>query len=391
MPIQEIKEAVDKINKDFSEFQKLNKAAMEELATKNSVDPLLKEALEKCNEAISVAEDAKAAAEKAELESKARRVVETARDSMSVEARKNHNSLIKYLCKGKEALSTDELNDLVAHTKSMNAFDGPDGGYAVMPEFDKAIIEIIRETSPIRQYAEVVTVGTDKLEEPVEGADFASGWVGEMEERSETDSGKLNMVEWEVHEQYAMPAVTQKLLDDAYFDVEGYITRKLASLFARTENTAFVSGDGVKKPRGFLTYADGTAYNQVEQIASGTSGVVTYNGLMDLFFALKDGYLPGAVFMMKRSIVKDIRKLVDGDGRTLWTPPFAGTPSSMMECPVVRADDMPAAGAGSLSIAFGNFREAYRILDRVGTRILRDPYTRRVISACTPPSALVAA
>jgi HK97 family phage major capsid protein len=263
------------------------------------------------------------------------------------------------------------------HNKAMGTFEGPDGGYAVVPEFDKAIIQVIRETSPIRQYAEVITTGSDRIEEPYEGDDFTSGWVGEETERTETDTGTLKMISWDVHEQYAMPAITQKLLDDAYFDVEGYMTNKIANLLARTENTAFVSGDGVKKPRGFLTYTAGTTFNTIEQVNSGSAGAVTYNGLLDLVFSVKDQLLPGSVFMMKRSIVKEIRKLVDGDGRTLWTPPFMGTPSSMMEFPVVRADDMPAASSGSLSIAFGNFREGYRIVDRMGTRILRDPYTKK--------------
>ncbi len=375
MEIQSVKETVDKICTDFEEFKKVNKEAIEQAATKGYVDPLLSEMREKLNEAISVAEDAKAAAEKAEAQSKARRVVEQAVDGMSLDSRKKHTALFKYL-KG-QTLTAEESNDLALHSKAMGTFEGPDGGYAVVPEFDKAIIQVVRETSPIRPYAEVISVGSDRIEEPYEGDDFTSGWIGEEADRPETDTGTLKMIAWDVFEQYAMPAVTQKLLDDAYFDVEGYITNKLANLFARTENTAFVSGTGVNKPRGFLTYAAGTGFNQIEQVVSGTSATVTYNGLIDLIFSMKDPYLPGCIFMMKRSIVKEIRKLVDGDGRTLWTPPFAGTPASMMEFPVVRADDMPAAGSGSLSIAFGNFREAYRIVDRMGTRILRDPYTKK--------------
>ncbi len=373
--MDKIIEIVDKINTDFEEMKKVNLKAHEDMATKGYVSAELKAMQDKLSEVIAVSEDAKEAAEKAEANSKARKVVETAVDGMSADSRRKHTALFKYL-KG-QTLSAEESNELALHNKAMGTFEGQDGGYAVVPEFDRAIIQVIRETSPIRPYAEVISVGTDRIEEPYEGSDFTSGWIGEEADRPETDSGTLKMVAWDVHEQYAMPAITQKLLDDAYFDVEGYVTQKLANLFARTENTAFVSGNGVGKPRGFLTYDSGTSFNQIEQVNSGSAGVVTYNGLIDLVFALKDGYLPGSVFMMKRSIVKEIRKLVDGDGRTLWTPPFAGTPASMMEFPVVRADDMPAAASASLSIAFGNFREAYRIVDRIGTRILRDPYTKK--------------
>jgi HK97 family phage major capsid protein len=373
----EIKEAVDKIHTDFTEFQKVNKAALDEKASKGYVDPLLTEMREKLNEAISMAEDAKEAAEKAEALTKARKIVEASVDGMSPESRKNHTSLIKYIKAGKEALTSEELNDLVAHTKAMSSFEGPDGGYAVAPEFDKAIIQIVRETSPLRPYAEVISVGSDRIEEPYEGDDFTSGWIGEEADRPETNTGTLNMIGWDVHEQYAMPAVTQKLLDDAYFDVEAYMTQKIASILARTENTAFVSGNGINKPKGFLTYAAGTGFNQVEQVNSGSSGAVTVDGLIDLVFAMKDPYLPGCIFVMKRAMVKEIRKLVDGNGNAIWTPGLGGTPATLMEFPVVRADDMPAAASGSLSIAFGNFREAYRIVDRMGTRILRDPYTKK--------------
>ncbi|HJY21665.1 MAG TPA: phage major capsid protein, partial [Hanamia sp.] len=289
------------------------------------------------------------------------------------------NATLKYWAGGNDNLSTDEKNILIEHSKSMNSFTGTDGGYAVMPELDRAIVQLVRETSPIRQYAEVMSIGTDRLVEPYEGDDFASGWVGELEDRTDTDNGKLKEIAWDIHEQYAMPQVSQKLLDDAYFDIENYVINKLAGKFARAENTAFVTGDGIKKPRGFLTYTDGTSgFEQIEQIPSGGASTVTANGLIDLVESMKAPFLSGAVFMLKRSTVKDIRKLIDGNGNYLWGMGLnGGTSPDLLGYPIVRADDMPAVQAGALAIVFANFREAYRIVDRFGTRLLRDPYTKK--------------
>jgi HK97 family phage major capsid protein len=192
------------------------------------------------------------------------------------------------------------------------------------------------------------------------------------------------MVSIEVHEQYANPEVSQKLLDDAYFNVEEYLTRKLASKFERTENAAFVSGTGVNQPRGFLTYlnaspdsSDNQPFNTIQQIASGVDGDVSWQSVLDLYATMKTFYTAGAVWMMPRSVIRLFRGLVDGQGRPLWSPAFGGTPSMILEHPVVMAQDIPGAAVGSLSVVFGNFREAYRICDRMGTRILRDPYTNK--------------
>ncbi len=379
---KEILEAVETIGRDFEAFKKSNKEEMKQLAEKGSVDPLLKEMNEKLNNAISTAEDAKEAAEQAQALAKRRNEVQNdlqkARANMSEEDLALRKAFLNYMRGGNDNLSPAEKQMLAAHSKAMSSFEGPDGGYAVMPELDRAIVSIIRETSPIRQYAEVLTIGSDRLEEPYEGDDFESGWVGEEADRAETTTGTLNMIAWDVHEQYAMPAITQKLLDDAYFDIEGYVTQKIASKLVRTENTAFVSGTGVNKPRGFLTYASGTAFNQIEQIASGSAGAITADGLMNLAESVKSDFLAGAVFMMKRSTVKNIRKLVDGNGNYLWGLGLNGPASAdLLGYPIVRADDMPVVGSGNLSIAFGNFREGYRIVDRIGTRILRDPYTKK--------------
>jgi len=378
----EILQAVESIGRDFETFKEKNDKVISEMATKGYVSAELKEMTDKINDAITQAEEAKEAAEQAEALTKRRNEVannlEKQRASMTEEQLAVRNATLKYWRGGLDDLDVEEKQILVAHSKALSSFEGPDGGYAVMPELDKAIIQIVRETSPVRQYAEVLTIGSDRLVEPYEGDDFSSGWVGEEETRDETATGTFREIGWDVHEQFAQPAISQKLLDDAYFDIEAYVTNKIASRFARTENTAFVSGNSPKQPRGFLTYGSGTGFNQLEQIASGDASKVTADGLMDLVESLKADYLAGSVFFLKRSSVKDIRKLVDGNGNYLWGMGLnGGTSPDLLGYPIVRADDMPTIQAGALAIAFGNFREGYRIVDRIGTRILRDPYTKK--------------
>ncbi len=380
--------AIENLNKVIADFKAEHKQELSELAKKGTVDALITEKVDRINDAISKAEekaekaqkDADLAIKSAEMAEKiAKRRNDVAQTGgMSEKNAETHKIFLKYLRGGDGVLDNNEKNTLMEHTKAMGSFVGSEGGYAVVPEIDKAIIEIVRETSPIRQYAEVLTIGTDRLTEPYEGSDFESGWVGEAETRDETDTGTMNEIAWDVQEQYAQPAISQRLLDDAYFDIEAYVTKKIASLLARTENTSFVSGDGIKKPRGFLTYTSGTSFNQIEQVASGTSGVITADGLINLVESMKAEYQAGSVIMMKRSTVKSVRKLVDGNGNYLWGMGLnGGTSPDLLGYTLVRADDMPAIAASSLSVVFANFREAYRIVDRMGTRVLRDPYTKK--------------
>jgi HK97 family phage major capsid protein len=272
--------------------------------------------------------------------------------------------------------------------KALSAGSDPDGGYAVTPDMSGRIITLIQETSPMRKVANVVTIGTDALEGVNDLTDATSGWVGETESRTTTDTPRIGEWRIPVFEQYAEPRATQRLLDDAMFDVEGYLAGKIADKLSRMENTAFVSGNGNKKPRGFLTYAAGTpsssTFNVIEQVPTGVSGAFPAanagpgDTLINLVYALKSPYRENAVFMMKRATLAEVRKLKDGQGNYLWQPDFqmkqGGT---LLGFDVVEAEDMPAIGAGSLSIAFGDFKTGYQIVDRQGIRILRDSFTAK--------------
>lgn len=270
--------------------------------------------------------------------------------------------------------------------KALSVGSDPDGGFAVPTDMSGRINQLVMETSPLRQVANVVTISSDALEGVNDLSEATSGWTSETEDRTETTSPKLGAWRIPVFEQYAEPRATQKLLDDAMFNVEDYLAGKIADRFARMENSAFINGNGIKKPRGILTYPAGTpnatTFNVIEQLPTGASGAFASSNpgdaLINLVYSLKSVYRENAVFMMRRATLAEVRKLKDGQGNYLWQPDFQTQQGGkLLGFNVVEAEDMPAIAAGSLSIAFGDFNAAYQIVDRQGVRILRDAFTAK--------------
>lgn len=254
----------------------------------------------------------------------------------------------------------------------------PDGGYTVKTAISDQVLKIIYETSPLREVATVETIGTSEIEIPIDDGEADCGWVGETDSPTETNTPQLGVQRIPVHEIYAMPKATQKLLEDSSVDIERWLATKIAEKFARTEATAFVSGNGVKKPRGFLSYAAGSTRGTIEQVNSGNANLVVFDGLINLITALKEPYHGGASFLMRRATEGSLLTLKDGQGQYLWRPGLeAGKPNVLLGYPVKQAADMPAASAGNLPVGFGNWKQGYTIVDRLGITVLRDPLTAK--------------
>jgi HK97 family phage major capsid protein len=240
----------------------------------------------------------------------------------------------------------------------------------------------------MRQIANVVTIGTDRLELPKDLDEGTSGgWVGETESRAATATPEFGLQEIPVHEQYAMPQVTQKLLDDAQFPVETWLANKIADILIRTENGAFVDGNGVMKPRGFTDHTTAAtadksrAWGVLEHVLSGSSGAIpdTPDEFIAIEGKLKSAYKQGAVWVMNKTTLASIRKLSGGTNDLYYFIPdmSKGPSSTLLGYPVVLFDDMASAASGAYVAAFGNFNIGYQIVDRVGIRVLRDPYTNK--------------
>ena len=272
--------------------------------------------------------------------------------------------------------------------KALSVGSDPEGGYWVPREVSDQMVKTVFETTPMRQLANIIETSTDALEMIVDKNEAVANWVGETESRAETATPDIARVRIPVHELHAQPKATQKLLDDASINVEQWLSEKVAAKFARTEATAFVSGNGVAQPRGFLDYPtastgdDTRSWGTLQYVASGAAGAFASSDpgdvLFDLIAALKPAYRPGAAWLMNTATASTIRKFKTADGAYIWqTGLQAGQPATLLGFPVMESEDMSDVAADSLSIAFGNWRQGYQIVDRTGIRVLRDPFTAK--------------
>ena len=270
--------------------------------------------------------------------------------------------------------------------KALSAGSGPDGGYLAPATVEGEILRRLANVSPIRSLATVRTISSGSYKKAFSTTGPASGWVAETAARPQGSSPALAELSFPAMELYAMPAATQTLLDDAIVDIDQWIAEEVESAFAEQEGAAFVTGDGVDKPKGFLAYptvADGSwSWGNIGVLNTGVAGAFPASNpsdiLVDLVYALKAGYRQNAAFVMNRKTQGAIRKFKDATGNYLWQPPAsAGAPATLLGFPLVEAEDMPNITNNAVSIAFGDFRRGYLVVDRAGVRILRDPYSAK--------------
>ncbi|MBA2932978.1 phage major capsid protein [Sphingomonas sp. CGMCC 1.13654] len=262
------------------------------------------------------------------------------------------------------------------------------GGYAVPQEIDAAIASTLSNISPIRGIANVVTVGSAGYRKLVTSGGITSGWAAEDAARAETATPVFNEIAPPMGDLFANPAATQAMLDDAAFDLEGWLAGEIAQEFARAEGAAFVNGDGVNKPKGFLqvphtSQVDGVRpFGTIQYLYTGVDGAFPADEpedlLIDLVQSLRAPYRQGAVFVMNAATLAVIRKMKTTEGQFLWSPGLVtGQPDTLLGYPVVEAGDMPDIGPGTTPIAFGNFNAGYLIAERGETAILRDPFSHK--------------
>lgn len=394
----EIKAMIETFNKTFDTFKNENDARIKAIENGKS-DPLQAEKVEKINASLdevraevtkllekAAANELSGSGASADVQAQAREFSRTLSARAGTQIDISAEDLGKYAAGLDTYMRVGADNRRFSEARNlMEVGSDPAGGYTVTPDMSGRIIKKIFETSPARQLFGVVSIGTDAIEGMIDRDDLDSGWVGEKQPRPETGTPELGKWRIDVHEQYAMPKVTQKLLDDSGFDIEGWLAAKVADKFARTENSATFSGDGVNKPRGILTYQtaatnDATrAWQVFQHIASGsTSTISDTNFLIDLVFSLKAAYRANAGWTMNRKTLAEVRKLKDGDGNYLWQPDFTQRQGgALLGYGIVEAEDMPDIASNALSIGFGDFKSAYQIVDRMGIRVLRDPYTEK--------------
>lgn len=278
------------------------------------------------------------------------------------------------------------LRSLPLEGKSLRAGVLADGGYLVDPQTADRIQGVLRASSSIRSVATVATVEAGAYDVLVDHTDIGAGWTTENGSVSETDTPQIERISIPLHELSASPKASQRLLDDAAFDIEAWLSERIADRFTRSENAAFVNGDGVNKPTGFLSYSavpnEDWAWGSLGYTATGTNGdfssIDASDAIVDLIYSLGADYRVNASFIMNSKTAGAVRKMKDADGRFLWAESLAsGQPARLMGYPVVISEDMPDIEADANAIAFGDFGAGYTIAERPDLRVMRDPFSAK--------------
>ncbi len=370
MTIHEVTEGMYALGNAWEQFKQVNETRLSEIERKGHADTLHDGQLHRINEALDQ--------HKSRLDRMETVAARPGREMKSLgyngpDQSEYKSAFNSYLRKG--------MDTGLAQIQSKSLSDSVDanGGYLVPNDLSNLIIEIVNESSPMRALATVETISSDSLDLIEDVNDFGAAWGDETTVRSaETTEPALGRDTIVTFELYAQPQATQKLIDDSSIDIEQWIARKVADKIARLEATAFISGDGVTQPQGILSYTAGTSWGQIQQIGSGTSATVTSDSLVQLYYSLKDDYARNASFLMHRTTVQAVRLLKDTTNQYIWQPGLAaGAPNTLLGVPVALAADMPTPAASSLSVAVADFKRAYLIVDRIGIRTLRDPFTAK--------------
>ncbi len=367
MSLSEITDKVNQLGNAWEQFKHVNNARLNEIEKKGHADPLYDEHLSKINSSL---DQYKSRME--QLETAYNRPVVGGADVPTYTTNNEYKHAFRsYLRKGMDA-GLEALE-----SKSLSVGSNEDGGYFVTEEISDTVARRIFESSPMRALATVQTISSDALDVIEDAGDADASWTTETGAVGDTATPQIGKHTIAVHEMYAQPKATQKLLDDAAINVEGWIAEKVADKFARMEAGSLIGGTGSGQPKGILSYAAGTGFGEIEQIDSGTDGAVTADGLIKLFYSLQEDYARGATFLMNRSVLQSVRLLKEATtDQYLWQPGLvAGASDTLLGVPVAQAADMPIAGNDALSVALADFKQAYLIVDRIGLRILRDPFT----------------
>ncbi|MBL8538035.1 MAG: phage major capsid protein [Hyphomonadaceae bacterium] len=361
-------EARDALLRAFEEFKSANDARLDALERKRG-DILLEEKVDRIDRALV---EQKALIERAALNGR--------RPGMAADpAVSEHKSAWSAYLRLGDVSALAKLE-----TKALSVGSDPDGGYIAPPELDRMIESRLRANSPMREIATVRTTGGHVFKKPISLTAAGTGWASETGARAQTTTPTLTLLEFPTAELFANLAATQALLDDSFVNLEEWIASEVEEAFAGQERAAFVTGDGVNKPKGFLDYdkvAEAShVWGKIGYVATGVAGAFAATNpvdkIIDLVYAPKPQFRQNARFAMNRKTVSAVRKLKDASGQYIWEPNDAGG-ATLLGYPITELEDMPDIGTDAYAVAFGDFARGYLIVDRAGVRVLRDPFTAK--------------
>jgi HK97 family phage major capsid protein len=380
-------EAIEQQGKAFADFKSANDVRLAEIEKKGSADPVTEQKVKTLSDELIKLNAAVETERKfnQELEKKMNRapfMAGTDGKQLSQDQIEHKSAFNRFLRKGNE----EGLREL--EKKALQVGNDPDGGYAVPEELDRNILNLLVDENPIRSIANVVAIGGAEYKKLVNKHGSTSGWVGETDARAETSASKLATISPVMGELYAFPMATQTVIDDAFFNIEQWLVDEAILSMATEEGSAMLTGNGVNKPKGLLSNTIVATGDKTRDFGSlqylPTKGASTFAStnpgsvFMDMVFSLRAAFRQGAYWVMNKATLAEVMKLVDGQGRYLWQPNLqAGQPSSLLGYPVLEMEQLDDIGANKYPVLFGNFKRGFTIVDRMGTRILRDPYTAK--------------
>ena len=370
-----IDEKFDLINKTWEQFKETNSERLKQIETKSSVDPLTEIKLEKLNDILDEVQQQKDKVEKIET-AIARPYGDISNGDLSNQKDIQYKMAFgNYLKKGidDQLYKLEQKRDLTTSIENDSSY----GGFLLSPNLQKMITDNLQERCVMRKICSVQEISTASFE-VLSGSSMEPSWVNETGTITDTDSSIFSKKTINTHDLVAQPKVSQRMLDDSAINIEEWLANRIADDFAMAEENAFINGTGDEdnKPTGILNYVGDNSIETINSTA--TSGFFTANEIMDLYYSLGSKYINNASFLLSRTAIKEIRKLKDStSGQYLWNPSLlANQPSMLLGCPVYTSEHMPTVVSNSFSIIVGDFKY-YQIVDRIGIRILRDPYTAK--------------
>ncbi|MCT8002980.1 phage major capsid protein [Sphingomonas sanguinis] len=363
---------IDALARGFEAFKETHTRQLEEIK-KGVADVVTAEQLEKINAALTELQTA--VDDQAKIQAAAK--LGNGGVIGDIQADPEYTAAFKaHMRKGEKAPADIEA--------AMSRGTDADGGYLAPIEWDRTIGEKLKLISPMRAESRIITISVAGFKKYFGDRNVGSGWVGETASRPATTTPQIGVLDFTPGELYANPAITQQLLDDAAVDLEKWLGSEVDTEFARQEGIGFTSGDGVNKPYGVLTYVEGAAnaarhpYGAIKVKNSGAAAALTGDGILDLMYDLPSQYAANAKFHMNRLSMGAARKLKDGQGNYLWQPSYAsGQPQTLAGAPIVEHPDFPLIAAGNIAALYGDMEATYLVVDRVGIRVLRDPFTNK--------------
>jgi HK97 family phage major capsid protein len=374
----EIKALLESQGKNFEEFKRTHTELLQAKADGKAVSDLEAKLAKIDGEFVQLTKDI------GDIAKKQNRPAASASGELSQEEAEHKQAFREqFLRKGNPA----ELSAL--EKKVFRSSSDVDGGYFVDGEMETAVDRVAQTVSAVRGLADVRSIGKKSLEFRVKKSGVAARWVGDGEAGGETANPQYAKIEIPAEEMEIEPHAYNDTLDDADFDVVADLIDEGGIGFGEAEAAAFVSGDGIKKPRGFLTYpvVANASYDwaKVGYIASGGAGAFAAstpaNNIIDLLHSLKAVYRNGAVLLMNDTTLAAARKIQNAHGDYIFNIDATGKFQGFIwGAPVVVDDNMPSIAANSYSIAYANWQRAYRIVDRKGIIMIRDNLTTKGIT-----------